>query len=76
MGRFVLLVWIAVWIYTPTDVTRAAVASLMPTALKWCNDNDRPSKAKKVCELEALTEFLLFHTSGDSWPLRDVPVNL
>ena len=33
------------------------------------DDNDWPSKAKKVCELEVLTEFLLFHTSGESWPL-------
>ena len=57
--------------------------TVVPTILVLCNDNNRPSKTKEqwsVCELKALTEFLQFHTLGESWPSHkqdtfgDVPV--
>ena len=57
--------------WASADDTTSTVSSLLPTTLAWCNDNDRPSKTKEkwsVCELKALTEFVLFHTWGKSWP--------
>lgn len=52
----------------------ATVASLVPTTLTYETENgsnDGPNKTKEqwsICELKALTEFVLFHTSGECWP--------
>ena len=54
----------------------ATVATLVPTSLTYDHEteggcNDEPTKTKEqwsACELKALTEFVLFHTSGMSWP--------
>ena len=64
------------------------VASLVPTTLTYETEggrNDGPTKSKEqwlVNELKALNEFVLIHTSGESWPTHKqdgfgkVPVNL
>ena len=52
----------------------ATVASLVPTTLTYETGggrNDGHTKTKEQwseCELKALTEFVLFHTSGERWP--------
>ena len=52
----------------------STVASLVPTTLTYETEggcNDGPTKTKEQwseSELKALTEFVLFHTSGESWP--------
>ena len=50
------------------------IASSVPTTLTYeteggCNDGPTQSKEQwSVDELKALTEFIVFHTSGESWP--------
>lgn len=52
----------------------ATIAPLVPRTLTLETEggcNDGPTKTKEqwsVCELKALTEFVLFHTSGEHWP--------
>lgn len=60
-----------------TDDDDDAGSRLLPLRLTYETENvsveshNHPTKSKEVwsdCELKSLTEFVLFHTSGDSWP--------